>query len=129
MDNVYTVVVPVGVVVVAVVDEAVAGGVIEDDVEPAVGDAGRVAVARKNEVRVGLSDYIQKQAANSVPLPGSVLAVMFSRPDSGDSEQGPVGEVEGRVHCSHFAEDKSAEKASEGVDKYSDVHTSYTSGD
>jgi hypothetical protein len=85
-------------------------------------------VTHKNEARVGVSDHIlQDQVGDSASLFGSGLTAEFSRPDSGDSEQEPVEEAEGRVHCTRFAEDKSAEKALEGEGKYNGAHTNHTS--
>ena len=126
----YTVVVPGGVDVVAAVatvDEVVVGGGVEHDVEPVTGDVEGVVVAHKNEARVGVNDHIQDQAGDSVPLPGSELAVVFSHPGSGDLGQGSVEEAEGRVHYIHSVEGRNAVGASEGEGKYSDAHTIHTS--
>lgn len=49
----------------------------------------------------------------------------LSRLDSDDSGQEPVEEAEDRDHCNHLVEGRSAEKASEGEDKYNGVHTNY----
>ena len=104
------------------------GDEVEDGVEPVAGDVEGAVVAHKDETLVGASGHIQDQAGNSVSLTASVLVAEFLRPDSGDSGQGPVEEVEGRVHCTRFVEGKSAGKALEGEDKYNDAHKSHTSG-
>lgn len=125
MDNAYTAVVPGDVVAVAAAaaaDEVVVDGVVEGDAEPVTDGVEEVVVAHRNEVRVESSDYIQEQAGDSGFLTGSGLTVKLSRPDPGDSGQDPAGGAEGQVHCTHFVEDKSVEKASEEEGKYSGVH-------
>ena len=128
--NAYTVVVPGGVDVVAavvVVDEVVVGGGVGDGVGSVTGDVEGVVVTHKNEAQAGMNDHIQDQAGDSVPLPGSELAAVFSHPGSGDLGQGSVEEAEGRVHYIHSVEGRNAVGASEGEGKYSDAHTIHTS--
>lgn len=116
------------VAVVAAVGEAVVGGVIEDDAEPATDDVEGVVVTRRSEVRADWIDYIRKQVGGSESLPGSGPVVGLSRPDSGDSVKERTEEAEGRAHCTRLVEDKSAEKAWEEEDRNNGVHMNHMPG-
>ena len=107
------------------VGEVVVGGGVGGGVEPVTGGVEEAAVVHKGEALVGVSDHTQGHAGDSVPSTVSGLVAEFSRPDSGDSGQEPVGEAEGLVHCTRSVEGKNAEKALEGEDKYNGAHTSH----
>lgn len=130
VDNVCIVVVAGDVVAgvgAGAADEAVVGGVVEDDVGPATDDVEGVGVTRRNEVRVGLCDYIREQVEDSVSPLGFGLVAKLSHLGSGDLERGLVEGEEDRVRYTHLVEDTSAGRALEGEGKYSDVHRSYMS--
>lgn len=107
-------------------DEAVVGGVVEDDAGPAIDDVEGVGVTHRNEARVGSCDYIREQVEDSVSPPGFGLVAKLSHLGSGDLERGLVEGVEDRVRYTRLVEDTSAGRALEGEGKYSDVHRSYT---
>jgi hypothetical protein len=121
VDNSCTVVPGDVVAAVAAVGEVVFGGVVEDDAEAVTDGVGGVVVTRRSEVWVESGDYTQERAGDSGLLPGSGQAGKLSRHGLGDSVQEPA-EAGGRVHCTRFVEDKSAEKAWEGEGKNSGVH-------